>query len=207
MSPFDPQRFPRLADYLSRLPQGFDSYPDCAIRGSNVRAYLDARPIPREALESFPAPVRSLIEDRPANSQWVPEVHFNAFLLTTGDLFGLTDEQYVDRSLQVARGLYQSFVMKLVMTFMSRRGFVDSAGSRWAMVHRGSQLAAHASPDLEHVDLTLTFPPNLWGELSLRGYCHALKAAVELVAKPGFPMHVERFDEKSAVFRAELKGY
>jgi len=207
MSTFDPKRFSRLADYLSRLPQGLDAYPDCTIRGSNVRPYIEESPVPREDWAALPDPVRRMFETPPANSQWVPEVHFNAFLMTTGDLLGLDDERYVDRSLQVARRLYKSFVMKLVMTFMSRRGLVEAAGSRWAMIHRGSQLSARASPDLDLVDLTLTFPPNLWGELSLRGYCNALKAAIELVAKPGFPMRLERFDEKSAVFHAELKGY
>src|SRR3974390_2161748 len=68
----DAERFPTVARYLARLPNGVDSYPDCKMKGSLVRSMLVGHRV--EARDGLPSAVTHLLSFPPGSSDWVDQV-------------------------------------------------------------------------------------------------------------------------------------
>ena len=82
-------RFPNVARYLTSLPNGLDSYPQCEVKGSVLRQLADSTPVPFPS-QGLPPQLEALVETPPLPSDWIPEVHFNALMLAHEDLIDPT---------------------------------------------------------------------------------------------------------------------
>ncbi len=188
----DAVRYPRLARYLGALPQGFASYPECQIKGFYFRESWAALNAPTLGA-AWPEPLRKLIASPPSNSQFMPEVLFCSYRLAVADEQRLSQAAYETWVLGNSRRIYRNFLGKLIMAFASKQMLLDAAGSRWAMIHRGSTFAAKYLGNGTY-EGRLDFPAHLFDEPILRGLGGVMQAAFELVEKPGFVLKLMEFE-------------
>ncbi|HEY3452462.1 MAG TPA: hypothetical protein VGK67_39325 [Myxococcales bacterium] len=198
----DAARFPRLASYMAALPLGFESYPDCRIKGFYFRESLQALKAPAEIGAGWPQPLQDLLAAPPTNSAFMPEVLYCAFRLCVADHLHMTQPAYEEWVLGNSRSIYKGFVGKLIMAFASKAMLLDAAGSRWAMIHRGSTFQATTVPGTSINRGVLQFPPHLFNEMILRGLGGVMKAAFELVEKQPFQLVLVEFNDRMARYEA-----
>jgi len=71
--------FPRLAEYVARLPEGLRSFPECRAKASLLRALLEARgERPLTLSAHAPRELVDLVRHPPMPSDWISEVHYVA---------------------------------------------------------------------------------------------------------------------------------
>lgn len=164
-------------DYLERLPDGLDSYPQCVAKASLLSHALESRPISPPP-GSVPEPVQRLIEQPPPVSAWIPEVTFNAAVLAIYDeVFGGTDSKgFEDWVCDMNRQLFASPLYRVLFAFVSPSRLVSLSTSRWSAFHRGSTLTLlEARRDSSRI--RLEFPPRLFGRVMLVGFTAGVRAA------------------------------
>jgi len=180
MRPSDKKPCPRVVEYLSQVPRGIDAHPDCQIKGSAVRQFGDAV-LSSLSLDGWalPPPVELLFRNPPAHSQWVPEVHFSAYLLAIADMCGMSDERFLEWTAALDRAMFDKLVFKVLVAFASLDFLTQQGANRWAVVHRGTELTRVASTDLS-VEWRLDFPERLWSPLLLTSHSKTFEAILLL---------------------------
>lgn len=168
----------RLEHYLSGLPAGLDSYPECLAKGALVRNTLEVEAIP-ELERALPEPLRRLAAEPPVGSEWIPEVWFDALLLAVSDVRGLDDTRLGDWTRARNRALFRSPAYRILMAVATPAQLIRFAGARWSNWHRGSVLEMEGIAD-EGVRFGLQFPPGLFDASMLRVYGEAFTAALEM---------------------------
>jgi hypothetical protein len=173
---------PSVTAYLSGLPHGIDSYPRAMVKGSVVRMTMGEWDFPSMlAPGALPEPVETLVRHPPGVSSWVPEVHhavvvsavFDARFRDAGGL-GAFESWVRDGNRRLLRGpLY-----RVMFVVLSPSRVLSGAQQRWATFHRGSLLTV-VKREERVVVARLTYPPHLFGDLSLRAFAGAFQAALE----------------------------
>lgn len=166
-----------LEAYLCRLPDGLDSYPDCVVKGSVVREFLEGHDMTRLRAR-LPAPLGELATPGSAVvTRWLPEVHFHAAMLAVTELFFDSDEAFIEDAYQRNRRLLAGPLYRMLTKFLS----VDRIGSMGRMVfhqlHRGIELEYRAG---DPARWALHYPPHLLPELVARCYAGVSTLAIEL---------------------------
>lgn len=166
----------RLELYLSSLPGGMASYPECQAKGVLMRRLVAERAFAGAVL----APMfRQMVEDPPVASEWVPEVHLRALGYALADACGLDDDGIVAVSRERDRGMFESPTYRMLMAASSPGALVRGADLRWANWHRGSTLEVEGLAD-DGVRVAVRFPPGLFDRLHLRTIGEAFLAALDL---------------------------
>ena len=172
------QRFPSLAHYLDRVPQGLSSYPDCQANVSLVRSMLEEHSLGKFAPE-LPPPLAELILQPPPLSAWMPEVHLRAILRIIHDRV-LTDRRaFVKWTYDAQKRLLSGPMYRLLFSVMSMDRLGDSAPSRWTRFHRGSTMQVEIGEKRSKV--SFAFPPHLFDDLDLEASLAGLQVAIEMM--------------------------
>lgn len=157
----DPDRYPRLAEYLGLLPEGLRSYPECTSRGTLVSSAVFGHEL-ASFPDGLPAAVRQLIAAPPLPGAWVPAV------LSDAVFHAITDAHYpsleavmrwtAERTLRTARSKMYRALTRMVGPNMVLR----IVGTTHGMFQRGTDM--HATRLAAGVMVRLEHPPYLhWG--------------------------------------------
>jgi hypothetical protein len=168
----------RLEAYLSSLPGGLSAYPECQAKGILVRM-LASEEIYAGAASSLPQPFRSLVEDQPIGSEWIPEVHYQALIYGLADVRGQEDDGILAGVRARHRRMFESPTYRILMVGSSPAALLRGADLRWANWHRGSTLEVEGIAD-DGVRLVVRFPRGLFDGLQLRVFAESFLAALDL---------------------------
>jgi hypothetical protein len=168
---------PSLERYLAALPGGIDAYPHCLAKASVARDAMQ-RTLPPSA--ELPAPLRTLIEQPPPVTAWIPEVHQNALMLAILDThFDETDfDGFFAWILDRNRRLFSSPLYRALFFVLSPQRLLGGFQRRWSTFRRGTTLAIERSDD-RGARARLTSPPHLHTKTSARGLGIGFQAALE----------------------------
>jgi hypothetical protein len=166
----------RLDDYLTRLPDGLASFPECRVKASLFRAALAsyALGIPREGL---PEPLVRLFDSPPPVTEWLPEVLSVAAHYAIIDAHELSDEAAVDWMYQTNRQLAQSRLYRAITAVASPQLALRGAKLAWGMIRKGINLSVSLDGDSARV--TVTHPDGVWTELVHQATATGIRAVLE----------------------------
>ncbi len=181
MSP--PAPSPRVAAYLSALPHGAASHPQCVARAAMLRRALADRPLTRDQVEALPAPVRAVATCPPLDGEWVSDVHLVCTLFAAADAHGLRDDAYLEWMRDLNLRMFES-LFRTSVAAESPEEVLARAPERWSIFHRGSTLSVTAQrPGWARV--RLAFPPSLFHGLALRQFAPVFEAALRISEPSG----------------------
>lgn len=172
-----------LADYLATLPDGMRSYPRALVKGNvldETLAWLEEIGAPPD-----PALVGAIRSARPLGhtAEWVPDVLVNALSLQIADVAFPSGAAWLDAVYRRQRAVYATPVYRALMLVLSPTLLTMGAKDRWAAYRRGSELVVDrwnkAEAGRRVTTGTLRHPPGLYAELHIRGFAHAILAAVD----------------------------
>ena len=176
----DAHRFPAMAAYLSALPDGLDSYPDCQIKAVFLPSVLEDYPLRSvSVIDRLPAVLADWVRSPPPSSAWLPQVHFRCILRAILDQYFKGDEAaMVAWSYGAQKKLLGGPLYRVMFALLSPERVAQLAPQRWGHFHRG--LSMHVDIHPRQVEGTLRYPPNIYRrfdhELSLAG----IRAVIEL---------------------------
>ncbi|MGC4118616.1 MAG: hypothetical protein QM765_29470 [Myxococcales bacterium] len=194
-------RFPRLAAYLSALPQGLASHPECQAKGAMVRQMVSDPPegLPTDAL---PAEIRQVILSPPLNSQWVPDTWFFGALLVFADQRKLSARGYVDWMVDANRKLFKSPVYRL-LSLATPSILLSLGAATWGSTHRGTKLEVHGQTSGKSGSAVLSFPEGHYSHPDVLGAIQAgVQVAIELSNAKNPRLTVARTTPTTAEFTA-----
>lgn len=165
--------------YVTGLPIGLESYPDCVCKGTVWRAHAEAFDDQKALAAVAPDPVARLLAQPPGETAWIPETHFNALLLLLRARRFPSDEAFLQRLRALNRQLLSSALYRILFAVSSPRWVVSGAAGRWGAFHRGVGIEV-ASDEPGRVLLRLRYPRGLVSPLVAQAYVTAFDAALEL---------------------------
>ncbi len=167
-----------LEAYLSALPSGLASYPQCQHKAAFYRVFRE-----RVQLEGIaarlPEPLAQLVRQPPSPNDWVPEVYTNAIYLASCDLV-LEEARFFRTMYEINQSLLSSPLYRIMFMVISPSILLSGSGARWAAFHRGSQLVT-GKLGPRHGSVDLTYPRHLFPKLIMELYRWVFQAAFELV--------------------------
>jgi hypothetical protein len=192
-------RYPRLVDYLSGLPDGLRSHPECRSRSGILQVFLDAAP---RLAEDQPPFIEALL--RPSRLAWISEVTLNAALLAIADVGWMTDAQLLEWNRATNRALFRGLVYRALMALFSPQLLLERAPARWESFHQGTRLTVtSAGPGAATGELA--FPARLYTPLLLRVYAEAFAAGFEHARGRDVTVELEGWSDTSGRFRARWR--
>lgn len=165
----------RLTSYLGKLPSGLDSYPECEVKASLLRALLGVCP-PLHGL-SLESPLEELILDPPGPNAWIPEAHFVAAHLAIADGLALSSADMLRRTYEANKSLTNSAMYRALASVASPALLLRGAKAGWRLIHRGVHLTLHA--ETRRARLVLTHPPHLYDTLAHESAAWGFRAVLE----------------------------
>ena len=135
---FDPQLYPHTHKYVSALPDGLASYPQCQIKADVFRDVGKEFPT-LIGNRKVPESIRDYLSGNNRDN-WQAEVIANAVTLTIRDLNFATDQDYLDWFRRYIGGVFDKPLYRIVMHVLSTTLVVMGATGRWSSFHRGSSL-------------------------------------------------------------------
>lgn len=192
--------YPLLEDYLRRLPRGFDSHPQCAIKASIIRDALHGKALADDP--ALPAPIRSLVASPPPVSTLISEVLSNATLLTICDVhFRGEDRLAWDWMHETTRKLLRTVLYRVLFSVISPERFMAGASHRWGAFRRGTELTLiDTHPGAAR--MRLIYPTHLHTEMTIHLLTAGLQAAIESTGTHSAGVIVETITPVEAVFLA-----
>jgi hypothetical protein len=179
MGDIDSSRFPRLSAYVAALPRGLGSYPECVAKASVYRAFLDHKPIDDLALDDLPKDLVELITTPPSLGFWVSEARGMGIILALKDHHHGTNVMASTRwSYDVQVGLLSGPMYRALTALASPSLLSRGVAMRWGQFHRGTELSVDVHG--HQFDLTLKYPPHLFGDPVVRGLAEAFRVVAEL---------------------------
>ena len=175
----DASRFPHLADYLAKLPNGLQSYPKCLAKGVLVRSAVEDHRF-SGALGTLPPTLKAAIETPPPVSVWVPATISDATFYVVVDTHYQTKDKmlaWIDRrTLALAR----SSMYRMLVKATKPGTFLKLAAKVHTLFQRGTDLEVR--PGEGYADVRLSHPPHLHG-----GFNHLSNVALfrSLIATTG----------------------
>jgi len=194
--------YPRLAEYVRRLPRGLDSYPDVQIKALPVRKGLSDKPLPPDP--ALPPAILRLLTMPLLASSWASSAAAHGMLLAIADHHRMTDAQYVQWALERNRLLLKEKVYHGLLSLASPALLLRGATSRWSTFHRGIELV------IEHMGAyetaaTLRFPSFLLNEMLAHGLAMGIQAALEASRAKELRFSVDAVTERSARLSASWR--
>jgi hypothetical protein len=183
--PFNPERFPLTAAYMADLPGGVSAHPECQVRTTVSREILTEFPDLLER-EGIHADMVRTLRNAVGSGQWMPETLGVALRLATRDVMIDSDTKYLEWTYDVSSRVFAERLYRVLMYVLSPTLVLLGAGRRWNAFRSGTTLTATIEQNGGKVELS--FPPNLYPELILRGFGEAFRAS--LVAARARDPHV-----------------
>lgn len=164
-SEVDADRYPQVAAYIGRLPEGLGSYPECRAKGSLIASALEGHDV-ADLGDGLPDAIAAMLRRPPASGLWVAAPLSDAVFYLLADVFYPTEDAVMqwtrERTLRTANSrLYRA------ISRVTRPGtLLRMAAAAHGLFQRGTELSATYS-DAE-ATLQLTHPPHLHGGLNHR---------------------------------------
>jgi hypothetical protein len=187
--------YPRLGDYMRRLPRGLDSYPDVLIKALPVRKALSDKPLPPDP--SLPPAIVRLLTMPLLASTWASSVVVHAMFVAVADHHRMSDTQYVQWALARNRLMLEEKIYHGLFALASPAFLLRGAASRWGTFHRGIELSVDRAGDQE-ASATLRFPSFLLNEMLARGLAAGVQAALEASRAKELRFSVDAITDRSA---------
>jgi hypothetical protein len=168
----------RTIAYVKSLPQGLDSYPECASKASvwkNILRLTDARGLAGRV------PPELLVFSSPGmlDGAWISAVQSFAGHLALRDCLFQTDDAICEHFRRLDRELLSGRLYRALIALASPRMVVHAADRRFASMFKGITLEAQDEGP-RRVLLTLKYPPELLPPLVGRLYLIAFEVAASL---------------------------
>jgi len=168
--------FPRLSEYVARLPEGLRSFPECRAKASLLRALLEARgdkPLPRAG----PPELVSLVCEPPTPNSWISEVQYVAahYFLADADRAG--EKEFIEMTYRASRALTESRMYSALAKVASPSVMFRGAVTSWALIHRGVRLSARAA--VGTASAWLLHPAHLYPRLAHVSAAEGFRAVIE----------------------------
>lgn len=184
--------------YLAALPHAEDSYPECLVKGSVVRALSESSPTGvRQDFSELPTSVRELIAKPPLPNVWLSEVKFNVLVLAHQERFSreAADAWVYERN----RQLFASPLYRMLFFLVSPERLFVGVSNRWSAFRRGSTLELVSKRE-KNATLVLHFPAHLHNEMTVGNFPIALRAASEAAGAKKPEVRITALDAVHAEF-------
>lgn len=178
MEPVDTQRYPRVAQYLSRMPRGTASYPHCMAKALICRIPLEQNPLHDVIDGALPPSVLELVRKPILAGTWVEETRVGALLLAIADHYRMNEIIFAQRSYQWSMQLLQNKAYQLITSMASPKLILEVARIRWGAFHKGVELYVE-SIEQETSLVTLRFPSFLYTPMIVDYVAAAFRVAIE----------------------------
>jgi hypothetical protein len=195
---------PLLSEYVDRLPNGLDSYPNVTAKGSILSRLVDAyRGV---APEGMPAPLTAHFVRPPAPNEWVPEVHLVALTTSVVDtLFRDQPPAAFERwALQENKQLLRGPLYRILFSVLSPERILVGLEKRWSAFHRGTTFEQiDVGPSMAIV--RFRYPPYLLSPQTLTTRSTAIRAAVETAGAKLVTVDAREESPRSTVFEVRWR--
>lgn len=191
--------FPRVERYLSRLPYGFDSYPECTQRASVFRVFSESRSLRGFAWNAVHPKIGALLRTPVSPTSWLTEVAGISTALALADHHRMNDEEALAWFRECNNKLLSNRMYVALMSLASPSLLVKHGPSRWATLHRGVGFGVALRES--GADVTLSYPPYLYDDLLVRAQAEGLRTALAMSRAKDCSYEVVRSTPRSCVFR------
>jgi len=204
----NPKILPNTHQYVSALPDGLSSYPQCQIKADVFRDLVNDFPNLADNPD-VPESLRFHLTDT-LHYTWQPEVIANTITLLIRDLVFASDREYLDWFRRYIARVFDKPFYRIVIHVLSTTLVVMGATDRWAKFHRGSTLQITEPVKKVGKRLStkgkLSYPPNLFSGLLLDQICATYLAALDANRAEEPDVRIEKNDEIEAFFSASWKA-
>ncbi len=167
-----------LEDYISRLPDGLDSYPDAQCKASVVNAFTRDY---RDVLLANLAHDRlaRLIAEPPLDSMWVCEVEAQAIFHVLRAVQFPTEPAFLQYARDMNQALLSSRLYRTLFRVLSHSRVSRLSATAWGRFHIGTRLTVESTKGSTHV-FFMEFPPHLLEPVGLRAILTGIELALTL---------------------------
>jgi len=167
----DATAFPNLSRYLSLLPAGLSSYPDCRTKGILLRSSV--KEVPWDASwETLPEPIVDAMRDPPLPTAWVSTVLTNAAHLAVAAAHHPTAHALLSWNYERTMKATASPMYRMITRVAGLKNFLRGAVKVHALFQQGTDLSISFQQETR-ARVLLEHPPHLHG-----GHVHLANEAV-----------------------------
>lgn len=185
--------------YLAALPEAERSYPECLMKASVYRTWLQDLSADAVA-EALPASLRPLIRDPEPVTAWIPEVHTNAIFMAGLDAVFGSREAFVAHYERMNEKLFSGPLYRVLMKVASPAIVVRGAVSRWKSFHRGANLTTE-NVQSGSGTVRVEAPPGLYSRLLAEAYAGSFVVALRLAGGKDVTMTLTEFTETGFTYQ------
>ena len=190
--------FPTLSAYLSRLPDGLDSYPQCQAKGSMVISALEHHDL-GPVLSHLPAELVELAGSPPPATRWLPLAHSESIFHAVCDRFYPKEADVIDWCYRRTWAMAKSPMYRRLGSVAGPRFFLRIAASVHRMFERGTSMTV-AFSDASSARVELQHPPHAHSPLNKVSNVGMLRAIVEMTGGVSPDCKMTRCGPEGAVF-------
>ncbi len=154
--------FPKLAEYLSQLPHGVDSYPEVLTNSAVAKALLNSLSL-KQAHPELPAPLNAYFTS-PLLGRWMPNVHLFSLICIGFDLLfklpgdgAARDKWIYDFNRELLGGPFYRLLFKVVSPQIVFAGIQK----RWSLVNSSAVTLRVVDKAPNASTFEIRYPPGL----------------------------------------------
>lgn len=185
-----------LDRWLAQLPAGWDSYPECRMKGAMVREMLAGCALAPATVDRLPAAVASLVRAPPKSSEWVPCALGVGMLAAAAKL----DRWSLDRLRTMARASTERLSSRvgLLLALTTPSVLMLASRLRWGLVYRGVDLDWRQEGRAMRV--FVRYPPHLFTEFFALGQGWGLEPALEATRARNVQMRMVAYSPTESTY-------
>lgn len=193
-------KFPSLTEYIDKLPNGLDSYPECEQKGSVLRALLSMWPELPTLAPDLPPVLGRLVTEPPPPNLWVPECHGMALWALSCDVVCNNEvAKYIEFSRKGNRALLSNPIYRIIFGVLGARLTVRAIATAWSTFHRGMNIEVELSA--RGGTFSLNYPSQLLSEPHAHGYSTAFVEALIIAGYSDARVDVESWTPTKTAYR------
>ena len=156
--------YAHLGEYIRRLPDGLDSYPECKSKGTLIRSALEGQPV-HAMKPGLPPRVAEMIANPPGAGFWIPAVLSDAVFYAIVDNFYPSEESVLQWTRERTVRTAQSRLYRALTRLAGPVPLLKIASAVHGRFQKGTGLdvLGHSA---NSVSVRLHHPPYLHGGLN-----------------------------------------
>jgi len=175
MTTLDPVRFPRASAYLSQLPYGLDSFPECTCRTDVARIILDE--FPTLLATGLPPGLPRILTTAVRSKDVIPDVWGVLLRLMLRDGGVPDDASFLKWHAEMSAKVFATPMYRMLMHVLSPTLVLAGAQRRWNAYRTGTHLSSEG--DKRGATLKLAYPKGLYTHLVVRCYAELFRASLQ----------------------------